>query len=126
MTLPAAPAHAHPTSPHAPAPPTPQETTTPATPSLADVQREFPAYDCWRAISGVCYARPHHTPPGKPAPVSGDNPAALRDTITHHQTQQQAAHRDTIIEQTLTLIFSPAPTLDASPLHPVRSRDGTA
>ena len=113
-------------------------------PALADVQREFPGYDCWRAISGLCYARPHHTPPGRPAPVSGGNPAALRDAITHHQAQQRAAHRDAIIKETLSLIFGPAPTPGApgdtppdttagpasapaaSPCHPVRSRGGTA
>ena len=64
-------------------------------PTLADVQREFAAaYECWRGISGLCYARLH----GRPrADVQGEDPRDLRDQIIRHQAERdeeawRAAH----------------------------------
>jgi hypothetical protein len=50
-------------------------------PTLADVQREFPTWHCWRAVSGLVYARRADAPPGDPAPVKGEDPFDLRDQI---------------------------------------------
>ncbi len=50
-------------------------------PTLADVQREYPAWSCWRAISGMYYARPVDAQPGDPAPAKGEDPLDLRDQI---------------------------------------------
>jgi hypothetical protein len=53
-------------------------------PTLADVQREFTDYECWRGVSGLCYARLH----GRPrADVQGEDPRDLRDQIIRHQAQ---------------------------------------
>jgi hypothetical protein len=50
-------------------------------PTLADIQREYPEWHCWRAISGLLYARPADAPPGHPAAVHGEDPIDLRDQI---------------------------------------------
>lgn len=53
-------------------------------PTLADVQREFAGYECWRGISGLYYARPH----GRVrADVQGEDARDLRDQIIRHQAQ---------------------------------------
>jgi hypothetical protein len=53
-------------------------------PTLADVQREFASYECWRGVSGLCYARLH----GRPrADIQGEDPRDLRDQIIRHQAQ---------------------------------------
>jgi hypothetical protein len=53
-------------------------------PTLADVQREFAGYECWRGVSGLCYARL----PGRPhADVQGEDPRDLRDQIIRHKAQ---------------------------------------
>ena|SRR5579875_420524 len=78
-------------------------------PGLADVQREFPAYDCWRAVSGLCYARPRQARPGDPATVMGEDPPGLGGEIIQHEARQQAALRDAVIEEILVAIFAPSP-----------------
>jgi hypothetical protein len=79
-------------------------------PTLADVQREFPAYDCWRTVSGRCHARPREARPGDPAPVTAQDPPGLRGGIIQHQ----AVLRDAVIEETLVAIFGPSPTQGSS------------
>jgi hypothetical protein len=53
----------------------------PDEPSHADVQRAYPGWACWRAISGLLYARPADAQPGDPATVKGEDPLDLRDQI---------------------------------------------
>jgi hypothetical protein len=50
-------------------------------PTLADVQRAYPAWTCWRAVSGLYYARPAGAQTGDPATVKGEDPLDLRDQI---------------------------------------------
>jgi len=58
-------------------------------PTLTDVQREFPKWQCWRAVSGLYYARradvepgDHaHVEPGDHAHVKGEDLMDLRDQI---------------------------------------------
>jgi hypothetical protein len=73
------------------------------------VQREFPGYSSWRAASGLLYARPGETRPGDPAPVKGEDPPGLREAIIQHQDRCEASRRDAVIEQTLIVLFRPAP-----------------
>jgi hypothetical protein len=82
----------------------------PGKPALADVQREFAGYHCWRAASGLFYARPCEARPGDPAPVKGDDPPGLREAIIQHQARREAARRDAVIEEILIVLFRPAPT----------------
>jgi hypothetical protein len=56
-------------------------TSQPDEPTLADVQREYPTWNCWRAVSGLYYARPADARPGDPAPVKGEDPLDLHDQI---------------------------------------------
>jgi hypothetical protein len=50
-------------------------------PNLADVQREFPGWECWRGTSGRYYAL-HHAAPGSLCfDVHGEDPLDLRDMI---------------------------------------------
>jgi hypothetical protein len=56
-------------------------TSGPVEPTLADVQREYPAWYCWRAVSGLYYARPATAEPGDPTPVKGEDALDLRDQI---------------------------------------------
>jgi hypothetical protein len=77
---------------------------------LAEVQREFAGYHCWRAASGLCYARPCGARPGDPAPVKGDDPAGLREAIIQHQALDAAARRDAVIGGILVALFGPSPT----------------
>jgi hypothetical protein len=57
--------------------------------TLADVQRQHPAWHCWRAVSGLYYARPAHAAPGDRAPVHGEDPLDL-----HHQIIRAEANED--------------------------------
>ena len=54
---------------------------TPGEPTLADVQHEFPHWQCWRGISGLCYARRTDTPAAGNPPVTAEDPLDLRDQI---------------------------------------------
>lgn len=59
--------------------------TTPSSPdgepNLADVQREFPGWECWRGTSGLYYAWHHATPGNRGFDVQGEDPLDLRDMI---------------------------------------------
>jgi hypothetical protein len=57
-------------------------------PTLADVQREFPGYECWRGVSGLCYARLPGVPRRHKADVWGEDPRDLRDQIIRHKFQR--------------------------------------
>jgi hypothetical protein len=48
-------------------------------PTLDDVQREFPAWECWRGIAGLVYARKPLTSP--PVVLRAEDPTDLRDQI---------------------------------------------
>ena len=50
-------------------------------PALADVQREYPRWRCWRGISGRYYARHADALPAAGAEVTGEDPRDLRDQI---------------------------------------------
>jgi hypothetical protein len=52
-----------------------------AGPALADVQREFPGWECWRGTSGLYYARRCARPRSHRADVQGEDPLDLRDQI---------------------------------------------
>jgi hypothetical protein len=52
-----------------------------AEPTLADVQREFPSWLCWRGISGLSHARRRDSVPGTAAQATGEDPGDLRDQI---------------------------------------------
>jgi hypothetical protein len=54
-------------------------------PTLADVQREFTEYECWRGISGLVYARLHGR---SRADVQGEDPRDLRDQIIRHISER--------------------------------------
>jgi hypothetical protein len=43
-------------------------------PTRADVQREYPGWRCWRAVSGLYHARRADAKPGDPASVKGEDP----------------------------------------------------
>jgi hypothetical protein len=49
-------------------------------PTMADVQRDFPAWRCWRAASGLYYAR-RSDPSGPGLSVKGEDLLDLRDQI---------------------------------------------
>lgn len=57
-------------------------------PTLADVQREFPDYECWRGISGLCYARLPGIPRRHKADVWDEDPRNLRDQIIRHKAER--------------------------------------
>ena len=66
-------------------------------PTLADVQREFPAYECWRGASGLYYAR-KPGPPGQRqhrATAQGEDPRDLRDMIIRAQSREDEASQST-------------------------------
>jgi hypothetical protein len=50
-------------------------------PTLADVQREFPGWECWRGTSGLYYARRCTRPRNHSYDVQGEDPLDLRDMI---------------------------------------------
>jgi hypothetical protein len=50
-------------------------------PTLADVQREFHGWECWRGTSGLYYARRPGRPRRHRALVQGEDPYDLRNEI---------------------------------------------
>lgn len=50
-------------------------------PTLTDVQREFPGWECWRGTSGLYYARRPGRPRRHRALVQGEDPYDLRNEI---------------------------------------------
>ena len=54
-------------------------------PTLADVQRQYPRWRCWRGVSGVFYARRADAPQADNALVEGEDPLDLRDQINRAQ-----------------------------------------
>jgi hypothetical protein len=50
-------------------------------PTLADVEREFPVWNCWRGVSGLFYARPKDAEPRSGRMVEGEDPWDLRNQI---------------------------------------------
>ena len=61
----------------------------PDEPTLADVQSQYPSWRCWRATSGLYYARPATAGSGDPATVKGEDPLDLRDQILRAEALQQ-------------------------------------
>jgi hypothetical protein len=58
-----------------------------AEPTLADVQAEFPAWVCWRAVSGLYYARRAEIHPNSGYQAKGEDPRDLRDEIIRAESQ---------------------------------------
>jgi hypothetical protein len=50
-------------------------------PTLADVQREFPSWECWRGVSGLYHARPCDAATDAATLVTGEDPMDLRNQI---------------------------------------------
>jgi hypothetical protein len=50
-------------------------------PTLADVAREFPGFECWRGPSGLYYARRPGRPRRHKADAVGEDPWDLRNMI---------------------------------------------
>jgi hypothetical protein len=50
-----------------------------AEPTLGDVAREFPGWECWRGIAGLLYARKMLSSP--PVVIRAEGPQDLRDQI---------------------------------------------
>jgi hypothetical protein len=50
-------------------------------PTLADVQRDYPGWECWRGVSGLYYARRPGRPRRHKAEAVGEDPGDLRDMI---------------------------------------------
>jgi hypothetical protein len=69
-------------------------TNQPDEPTLADVQREYPTWGCWRAVSGLYYARSTTAEPGDPATVKGEDPLDLRDQIRREEALAAYADED--------------------------------
>jgi len=63
-------------------------------PTLADVQREFPGYECWRGVSGLYYARRPGRPRRHKADAVGEDPWALRGEIIRDQGRVDQEHHD--------------------------------
>jgi hypothetical protein len=57
-------------------------------PTLADVQGEYPAWHCWRAVSGLFYARPQGAQPGSGPLVRGEDPLDLRHELIRAQARE--------------------------------------
>lgn len=60
-------------------------------PTLADVQREFPGWECWRGVSGLYYARMPGRPRRHKADAVGEDPRDLRDMIKRAQSREEEA-----------------------------------
>jgi hypothetical protein len=65
-------------------------------PSLGDVQREFPGWECWRGVSGLYYARMPGRPRRHKADAVGEDPRDLRDMIIRARSRagEWSHHRD--------------------------------
>lgn len=63
-------------------------------PTLADVQREFPGYECWRGVSGLYYARRPGRPRRHKADAVGEDPWALRAEIIRDQGRVEQERHD--------------------------------
>jgi hypothetical protein len=50
-------------------------------PAVADVQREFPGWHCWRGTSSLFHARRRDSERSTPAQATGEDPRDLRDQI---------------------------------------------
>jgi hypothetical protein len=50
-------------------------------PALADVDHEFPAWECWKSADGLVYARPKDKVPNTGYTVRGEDARDLRDEI---------------------------------------------
>lgn len=57
-------------------------------PTLADVQREHPKWECRRAVSGLYYARRADAQPEDSTYVQGEDPLDLRDQIRRAESTQ--------------------------------------
>jgi hypothetical protein len=55
--------------------------------TLGDVQREFPAWECWRGVSGLYHARPAKHPEEW---VTGEDAVDLRDVIVRELWLEEA------------------------------------
>ena len=71
--------------------PTPRWSGPDGEPTLADVQREFTDWHCWRAISGLLHARHTSAETGEPATLQGEDPLDLRDQIIRANAQRAHA-----------------------------------
>jgi hypothetical protein len=58
-------------------------------PTLADVQREFVGWECWRGTSGLYYARRCTRPRNHSADTVGEDPRDLRDMITRAISREE-------------------------------------
>jgi hypothetical protein len=58
-------------------------------PTLADVAREFPKWECWRAVSGLLYARPRNSERDSAQLVRGEDPYDLRNEIIHAEARDE-------------------------------------
>jgi hypothetical protein len=61
-------------------------------PTLADVQREFAGWECWRGTSGLYYARMAGRPRRHKADAVGEDPRDLRDEIIRAKWRQAEEH----------------------------------
>jgi len=59
-------------------------------PTLADVQRET-GWECWRGISGRCYARKAAKPRRHKADAEGEDPRDLWDMIIAAKARDELA-----------------------------------
>jgi hypothetical protein len=63
----------------------------PDEPTLADVQREYPAWRCWRGISGLYHAARAGQGHDRHPEVTGEDPLDLRDQIRRAQARHDHA-----------------------------------
>jgi hypothetical protein len=60
-------------------------------PTLADVQREYPGWECWRGVSGLYYARRPGRPRRHAAEATGEDPLDLRHMIVRVLGREEAS-----------------------------------
>jgi hypothetical protein len=58
-------------------------------PTLADVQREFSGWVCWKAVNGLFYARRSTRPYNSGFDVKGEDPFDLRNAIVRADAQTE-------------------------------------
>jgi hypothetical protein len=61
-------------------------TSTAAGPTLADMARQFPHWQCWHAASGMYLARHREAPPEPERDIRGYDLTDLRHQITRAET----------------------------------------